>query len=159
MKMLDMNGEDVDKMKDLIIIDNSNEYQIENYDELIKYFFGEDYKDLSFNEKYKIRFDKAYGFTIKNNLELVDTRVGVINGEAEVISRKYDFSKAFIIDNEITFIMSLCKFEKILILEKIDSKEKVFIIDELIQDAEKTDENYVVINKFIDRLLLLNMKK
>ena len=146
-------------MNNLIVIDGLNKYQINSYDELLVCFFGEDYKNLSFNEKYKIRFDKAYGFTIKNNLELVDTRVGIINGEAEVISKKYDFSKAFIIDNEITFILSLCKFENILLLEKVDSNNKIFMVDELINDDIEVEENYVVINKLVDRFLLLNMKK
>ena len=146
-------------MDNLIIIDNKNRYQISSFDELINYFFGAEYKNLSFNEKYKIRFDKAYGFTIKDNLELVDTRVGVINGDAEVISKKYDFSKAFIIDNEITFILSLCKFENILILENIDSDKKIFLIDDLIDKDTVLEENYAVINKFVDRLLLINMKR
>lgn len=146
-------------MENLIIIDDQNRYQIGSLDELISYFFGEDYKNLSFNEKYKIRFDKAFGFTIKYKLELVDTRVGVINGDAEVISKTYDFSKAFIIDNEITFILSLCKFDNILILEKFDNDKKILLVDDLVNKDTDIEENYVVINKFIDRLLLLNMKK
>lgn len=161
MKMKDMNGEDVDKMENLIIIDKSKKYFIKNTSELFDYFFGEEYKNLSFIEKYKIRFEKAYGFVIKNELELVDTRVGTLNGNADVISKKFNFSKAFIIDNEITFILSLCKFEKILILEKIESAEKVFLIEGIINFEEnlEMEDNYVVINKLVDRLLLLNMKR
>lgn len=148
-------------MENLIIIDKSKKYFINDINELYDYFFGAEYKNLSFNEKYKIRFEKAYGFVIKNNLELVDTRVGVLNGDSEVISLKYNFSKAFMIDNEITFILSLCKFEEILILEKIENENKIFLIDEIIDYTEKLDKenNYVLINKLIDRLLLLNMKK
>lgn len=159
--MKDMNGEIIDKMENLIIIENSKKYLIKDISELFEYFFGEEYNNLSFNEKYKIRFEKAYGFVIKNDLELVDTRVGVLSGDAEVISKKYEFSKAFIIDNEITFILSLCKFEQILLLEKFDNRDKVFIIDGLLNFEEnlKVENGYVIINKFIDRLLLLNMKK
>ena len=85
MKVQDMNGEIIDK---IIIIEKNKKYFIRNISELFEYFFGEEYNNLSFNEKYKIRFEKAYGFVIKNNLELVDTRVGKLNGDAEVISKK-----------------------------------------------------------------------
>lgn len=148
-------------MENLIIIEKSKEYFIKDARELFEYFFGKNYNNLDFNEKYKIRFEKAYGFVIKNDLELVDTRVGVLSGDAEVISKKYEFSKAFIIDNEITFILSLCKFEKILLLEKFDNKNKIFIIDGILDFEEnlELENGYVIINKFIDRLLLLNMKK
>lgn len=148
-------------MENLIIIENSKKYLIKDMNELFEYFFGKEYNNLSFNEKYKIRFEKAYGFVIKNNLELVDTRVGKLSGESEVISKKYDFAKAFIIDNELTFILSLCKFEQILLLEKLESESKVFIIDGILNLEEnlELENGYVIINKFIDRLLLLNMKK
>lgn len=156
MKVQDMNGEIIDK---IIIIEKNKKYFIRNISELFEYFFGEEYNNLSFNEKYKIRFEKAYGFVIKNNLELVDTRVGKLNGDAEVISKKYDFSKAFIIDNEITFILSLCKFEQILLLEKLENKDKIFIINGILNFEENLESGYVIINNFIDKLLLLNMKK
>ena len=156
MKVQDMNGEIIDK---IIIIEKNKKYFIRNISELFEYFFGEEYNNLSFNEKYKIRFEKAYGFVIKNNLELVDTRVGKLNGDAEVTSKKYDFSKAFIIDNEITFILSLCKFEQILLLEKLENKDKIFIINGILNFEENLENGYVIINNFIDKLLLLNMKK
>lgn len=157
--MKDMNGEIIDKMENIIIIENSKKYFIKDKTELFEYFFGKDYNKLSFNEKYKIRFEKAYGFVIKNDLELVDTRVGVLSGEAEVIAKRYDFSKAFIIDNEITFILSLCKFEQILLLEKLNNKDKIFVIDDILNLKENLENGYVIVNKFIDKLLLLNLKK
>lgn len=72
-----------------------------------------------------------------------------------MVSRDYNFSKSFIIDNEKTFILSLCKFEDVMILEEKNSK--VFNTDGVTTFQGK--DNYSVINKFCDELLLLNLKK
>ncbi len=122
----------------------------------MKLFFEERFEKLSFNEKFKIRYQKGLGIAIKNGIELVDTRVGLLGGNGEVKSKEFDFEKAFIIDNEITFILSLCKFENVLIMEKRDSN--IFNISGVAK-IEDEENNYIVINKIVDKLLLLNMKK
>lgn len=80
---------------------------------------------------------------------------GKLGGNGEIVSREYNFSKAFIIDNEKTFIISLCKFEDVIIMEEKESK--IFNVDGVMEFTG--DNNYSVINKYCDRLLLLNLKK
>lgn len=62
-------------MKKIIVINNGKEYYADNFEELEKLFFGLDYPQKSFNEKYKIRYEKALGISKKDELDLVDTRV------------------------------------------------------------------------------------
>ena len=145
----------------LILLNGEKTYELKSYDELIELFFGKEYKTLSFEEKYEIRFNKAFPITIETNTELVDTRVGRINGNADVVSERYTFSNAFIIDNEKTFILSLLKFKDIILLEKIN--ENIFYIEGIIEDIEKNtnmgiENEYIPINNIVDKLLLLNMK-
>lgn len=62
-------------MKKIIILTNGKQYFADTLEEIVKMFFGSDYYDKSFNEKYKIRYQKALGISIKDELDLVDTRV------------------------------------------------------------------------------------
>lgn len=142
-------------MENIILVYESKKYFFNTYEEIIELFFGKNYDKLSFNEKFKIRYQKALGICIKNNIELVDTRVGKLGGNGEILSKEFDFEKAFIIDNEKTYILSMCKFENILILENKESK--IFNIPGVAK-IDDEDNNYIVINKLVDRLLLLNMK-
>lgn len=142
-------------MQKIIILSGGKQYFAETFEDVIKMFFGEDYFSKSFNEQYKIRYQKGLGISIKDDLDLVDTRVGKLGGNGEIISKEYNFSKAFIIDNEKTFIISLCKFEDVIIMEEKNSHE--FNVDEIMKFTG--DNNYSVINKYCDELLLLNFKK
>lgn len=142
-------------MKKIIILTNGKQYFADSFEEIVKMFFGSDYYNKSFNEQYKIRYQKALGISIKDDLDLVDTRVGKLGGNGEILSPEYNFSKAFIIDNEKTFIISLCKFEDVIIMEEKDSHE--FNVDGVMKFTG--DNNYSVINKYCDKLLLLNLKK
>lgn len=62
-------------MDKIIIINNENKYFANSLDEVITLFFGKEYLSKSFNEKYKIRYEKALGIAISKKLDLVDTRV------------------------------------------------------------------------------------
>ena len=144
--------------EDFIIIQNDKEY-----DEVLALFFDKEYPNLDFNEKYKVRFRKAIPFSLKYNMSIVDTRVGKISSEGEVISKEYDIENSIIIDNDKTYILSLLERENILLLEK--KKVNVFfdknLLDELeLNNSDKSDENdeYININKNLYKLLLLNLK-
>ena len=172
--MLNLNGEAIGKMENIfsdedgkkfenklfILINESKKYYLESYDSLIAIIFGKEYKNLSFEEKYIIRFKKALPITIELEKELVDTRVGRLNSNGKVLSDEFSFTNAFIIDNDKTFILSLLKFKNILLLEK--KNENIFYIEGIIKDLEKSNikgiNEYIVINEIIDKLLLLNMK-
>ena len=157
-----MNGEVIDDMKNkkLILSVDDKSYYIESFEDLLGIIFDKEYKDKTFEEKYLIRLEKAFQITMETQTELVDTRVGLLNSDGKVVSKSYNFSNAFIIDNDKTFILSLIKFKNMVLLEKYN--ENIFYIDGIIKDLDKscTDENneYIIINKIIDKLLLLNMK-
>ena len=68
----------------------------------------------------------------------------------QIINQNYEFKKAFIIDDEKSFIMSLCKFPNIIILE---SKYRDNLLTE--KEKQKYKGNYIVINKIILRRLLV----
>lgn len=138
----------------LIVIYNEKKYFLNSFDDIVQLFFGDDYLNLSFDEKFKIRYQKAFGFTIKNNLELVDTRIGLLGSNGQLKSKEYDFSKAFIIDNEKTFILSMCKFDTLLLLENLNSN--IFYIPGI--GKIENNDNYIVINKIVNELMLLNLK-
>lgn len=144
----------------LILTNDGKEYYLESYDELINLIFGEDYKNKSFNEKYITRFEKAHLIVTEHELELVDTRVGKLTEDGKVESSNFNFSNAFIIDNDKTFILSLLKAKNMVLLEK--KNENIFYIEGIIEDLEKSNiigiNEYIVINKLVDKLLLLNMK-
>ena len=144
----------------LILTNNKKEYYLESYEALIDLIFGEEYRNKSFNEKFITRFEKAHIIVAEHELELVDTRVGKLTEDGKVESEEFNFSNAFIIDNDKTFILSLLKFKDMVLLEK--KNENIFYIEGIIEDLEKSNiigiNEYIVINKLIDKLLLLNMK-
>lgn len=146
--------------KKLILTSNNKEYYLKSYDELINLVLGEKYSRLSFEEKYIIRFEKGFQIAMENGLELVDTRVGELNGDGKVVSKEFSFSNAFIIDNAKTFILSMIKFKNMVLLEK--KNENIFYIEGIIENLEKSNiiglNEYIVINEIVDKLLLLNMK-
>lgn len=142
-------------MENIIILSGGKQYFANSFEEVVKMFFGKDYFSKSFEEKYKIRYQKGLGISIKDGLDLVDTRVGKLGGSGKIVSKEYNFSKSFIIDNEKTFIISLCKFEDVIIMEEKNSHE--FNVDSLMKYTG--DNNYSVINKYCNELLLLNLKK
>lgn len=144
----------------LILTNDGKEYYLESYDELINLIFGEDYNRKNFNEKYITRFEKAHLIVTEHELDLVDTRVGKLTEDGKIESDKFNFSNSFIIDNDKTFILSLLKVKNMVLLEK--KNENIFYIEGIIEDLEKSNiigiNEYVVINKLVDKLLLLNMK-
>ena len=142
-------------MDKIIVLNDGKEYFANSFEEVISLFFGADYMQKDFNEKYKTRYQKGLIISMKDGLDLVDTRVGKLDSNAQVVSPKYDFSKAFIIDNEITYILSLCKFEDVVLMEEKESN--IFNVDGLVEF--KDNDNYSIINKYCDEMLLLNLKK
>ena len=161
-----MSGGDIGNMESkfenikLILTNDGKEYYLESYDELINLIFGEDYNRKIFNEKYITRFEKAHLIVTEHELDLVDTRVGKLTEDGKIESDKFNFSNSFIIDNDKTFILSLLKVKNMVLLEK--KNENIFYIEGIIEDLEKSNiigiNEYVVINKLVDKLLLLNMK-
>ncbi|MDD2377001.1 MAG: hypothetical protein PHD15_04070 [Clostridia bacterium] len=138
-------------MKNIIILYENNKYEINTLQEIVKLVLGEEYLNMNVEEKFKVRYEKAFGICKMNNIIIIDTKVGVLNDNNKT-KIKYDILNTFIIDNEETYILSLCKYADMLLLEEKNSE--VFNNKELIKN--NTNDNYVVINKYVNELLLLN---
>lgn len=144
------------KLDDIIVLYKTKKYVFKNYNELISLFLGEDYMNLSNTEKFIKRYENIFAMSLEKNIPIVDTNIGIIGDKGIVISSKYDILNSIIINNEITYILSICKYDDCLILEKADIKKSSFNLH-LIKDKE-IKGNYLVVNSYIDKLILVNLK-
>ena len=134
-------------MKNLIYIE---QYQINKFDtlqELYEFIFGTKYFTLTEKEKFIRRYETAF-YKIKFynlDLDIVHTIMGTLGEQYKIIDQKYNSEKAFIIDDEKQFVMSLCKIPNIIILESKTSNNLLTA-----KEKEKYKGNYIVINEFID---------
>lgn len=135
-------------MKNLIMSFNDKFYEVDSLSELICIVFGQDYQDLTEKEKFIRRYEMAFPISKFNKMLIAHTKLGTIGEFYKIVTKKVDITNSFIIDSEITFIISLCKINKLLLLEHIDSN--IFIGD--IENLNKK-ENYVILNSFCDLLL------
>ena len=122
-------------MKDLILIVGEEKKQFDIKEELIENLLGSDYYDLTEEEQQKRRYLKA-----------------MINlmGDEKKISNSTDIKEdgAFYINNEDTYIMSLLKMDRVILLERKGAMVYTNKID--IKDIE---DNYIILNSFADELL------
>lgn len=133
-------------MKDLIYIEKEQVNKFDSLQELYLFIFGEKYFTLTEKEKFIRRYEIAF-YIIKFyclDLDIVHTDMGILGDQYKVINQKYDKQKAFIIDSEKEFIMSLSRIPYITILES-KASDNLFTA----QDKEKYKGNYVVINEII----------
>lgn len=140
-------------MENLIVINKDKKYYLNTFEELIELFLGKEYLSKNFEEKYKVRYGKAFGICQLNNIDLVDSRIGKIGSNGNILSTSYNMDNAFFINNEKTFILSICKFQNVVILE---SKQSPIFYDEKLGNI-KEENNYIILNEFIDKLLLINL--
>lgn len=118
-----------------IIIEGDNDYKCNSFQEVVRKLINKDYYELSDKEKKEAIKRKATANMIGNNC-----------------LAKIDLSD-FMLEDEITYILSLLKMERIYLLEHRDKRELTIGID-LPKDAK----NYVVVNSYAKELLK-NYKK
>lgn len=131
-------------LKKIIIIENENKIQCDSQEDVIRLLIDKDYYELTDEEKLRQREIKAIANCINSKIEVV---------------RKVDFDvgnidNKFIIEDEMTYILSLLITNNIVILERIDSN----IYTECINKSEIKD-NYIIVNSFAKRLLEIYLKK
>ena len=134
-------------MKNLIYIEQDQINQFNTLQELYEFIFGMKYFTLTEKQKFIRRYEIAF-YKIKfYNLDLyiVHTMMGTLGEQYKIIDQKYNSEKAFIIDDEKQFVMSLCKISNIIILESKTSNNLLTA-----KEKEKYKGNYIVINEFID---------
>ena len=134
-------------MKNLIYIEQDQINQFNTLQELYEFIFGMKYFTLTEKEKFIRRYEIAF-YKIKFynlDLDIVHTMMGTLGEQYKIIDQKYNSEKAFIIDDEKQFVMSLCKIPGITILESKSSNNILTA-----KEKEKYKGNYIVINEFID---------
>ena len=134
-------------MKNLIYIEQDQINQFNTLQELYEFIFGMKYFNLTEKEKFIRRYEIAF-YKIKFynwDLDIVHTMMGTLGEQYKIIDQKYNSEKAFIIDDEKHFVMSLFKISNIIILESKTSNNLLTA-----KEKEKYKGNYIVINEFID---------
>ena len=114
-----------------IIIEGKNDYKCNSIEDVVRKLVDQNYYELSEIEKKEAIKRKATANILGKNLY-----------------SKENYLSDFILDNEITYILSLLKMEIIYLLEHRDKRELTLGID-LPEDAK----NYVVVNSYSEELL------
>lgn len=125
-------------MKNLIVIEGKAKYTYDNIEDLIKTFVNNNYFDMSNKEKNELLEKNAVANTMIDNIKVVKLN-------------KYpnDFKEnSFILYNEISYILSMLKFNKLMLLERTDAN----IFGKYI-NKESIQDNYIIINKFANEIL------
>ena len=125
-------------MENLIVIEGKEKYQYNDIESLIKGFIKERYYNMSETEQKNELEKKAIANTIQDNIK-------IYNMEAK--AQNYD-KEAFIVYDEITYILSMLKFNKIILLEKTNAN----IFGKYINKENITD-NYIIVNKFANEII------
>lgn len=135
-------------MEKLILIANGEYYKFNTLEELKNYLIP-NLDSLTKEDVQKCMFGKVFGFSIMNNLQILDTKKGVYGENFEISNEEKDFERAIIIDNLDTYILSLCKYNIITLLEEKDNRTYTKDIK-----VELKEDNYIVVNAFANEILL-----
>lgn len=136
-------------MDPLIVIIQGQQFKLKNLNNLVASIFGKSYFDLSQEERLKVRYEKAHAISqFHKYLPIVNTEQGTYGDNFDIVKKDYDFENAFIIDDDYSYILSLCKINSFMLLEVRNSN----IFTELIDKSEIKDD-LVVINHFAKEIL------
>ena len=125
-------------MENLIVIEGKEKYKYNDIESLIKGFINERYYNMSETEQKNELEKKAIANTIQDNIKIYNMGSKVQNYDKE----------AFIVYDEITYILSMLKFNKITLLEKTNAN----IFGKYINKENITD-NYIIVNKFANEII------
>lgn len=125
-------------MENLIVIEGKEKYKYNDIESLIKGFINERYYNMSETEQKNELEKKAIANTIQDNIKIYN-----MGSKAQ----NYD-KEAFILYDEITYILSMLKFNKIILLEKTNAN----IFGKYINKENITD-NYIIVNKFANEII------
>lgn len=125
-------------MENLIVIEGKEKYKYNDIESLIKGFINEKYYNMSETEQKSELEKKAIANTIQDNIKIYN-----MGSKAQ----NYD-KEAFIVYDEITYILSMLKFNKIILLEKTNAN----IFGKYINKENITD-NYIIVNKFANEII------
>lgn len=136
-------------MDPLVVIIQGQQFKLKNLNNLVASIFGKSYFDLSQEERLKVRYEKAHAISqFHKYLPIVNTEQGTYGDNFDIVKKDYDFENAFIIDDDYSYILSLCKINSFMLLEVRNSNIFTGLID-------KSEIKYdlVVINHFAKEIL------
>ena len=136
-------------MDPLVVIIQGQQFKLKNLNNLVASIFGKSYFDLSQEERLKVRYETAHAISqFHKYLPIVNTEQGTYGDNFDIVKKDYDFENAFIIDDDYSYILSLCKINSFMLLEVRNSN----IFTGLIDKSEIKDD-LVVINHFAKEIL------
>ena len=136
-------------MDPLVVIIQGQQFKLKNLNNLVASIFGKSYFDLSQEERLKVRYEKAHAISqFHKYLPIVNTEQGTYGDNFDIVKKDYDFENAFIIDDDYSYILSLCKINSFMLLEVRNSN----IFTGLIDKSEIKDD-LVVINHSAKEIL------
>ena len=125
-------------MEKLIVIEEKHKYKYDTLENLVEDFISKNYQNISTEEKGIILEKKAAANSIRENIKTI-----------KIERYPDDFEEnSFIVSDEISYILSMLKFNKIILLERTDAN----IFGKYI-DKEWIKDNYIIVNKFADEIL------
>ena len=125
-------------MKNLIVIEGKEKYQYKDMNSLIENFINKNYFNMSKEEKKLELEKKAIANTIQNNIKVE---------KLDEKTSNYD-DNSFILYDEISYILSMLKFNKLILLERTDAN----IFGKYI-NKESIKDNYIIVNKFANEIM------
>lgn len=139
-------------MDNIVIVENNEKYCFNTLEEAVKQFLGEDFYNLNDEDKYKVlRLKTVRNSVFNNNVPVVDLRKG-----EEISNIK---NKQYIVYDEETFFLSLAKNNDIVLYE--NKNANIFVKNlnkEEKETLEKLDDDYIIVNFCVDKLLENKMK-
>ena len=141
-----------EKMDNIVIVENYEKYCFRTLEEVVKQFLGEEFYDLNDKEKYKVlRLKTVRNALFNNNAPVIDLRKD---------ERVEDIKKnQYIVYDEETFLLSLAKNNDIVLYE--NKNANIFVKNlnkEEKETLEKLDDDYIIVNFCVDKLLENKMK-
>ena len=136
-------------MEPLVVIIQGRQFKLKNLNNLVASIFGKSYFDLSQEERLKVRYEKAHAISqFHKYLPIVNTEQGTYGDNFDIVKKDYDFENAFIIDDDYSYILSLCKINSFMLLEVRNSNIFTGLIDK-----NKIKDDLVIVNHFAKDIL------
>lgn len=136
-------------MDPLVVIIQGQQFKLKNLNNLVASIFGKSYFDLSQEERLKVRYEKAHAISqFHKYLPIVNTEQGTYGDNFDIVKKDYDFENAFIIDDDYSYILSLCKINSFMLLEVRNSNIFTGLIDKT-----KIKDDLVIVNHFAKDIL------
>ena len=134
-------------MKNFVYVADEMKYEFDTIEEL-KQFVLPNLNQLTPQELRQYLYEKVFGLSMLNDLQIVDSSQGVLEEENKVSSQPVDFEKAIFIDNFDTYLLSLCKFNVVVLLEEVD--HRYYTREEILTPNEK---KYAIVNEHAASIL------